>query len=34
MTVKATVEQRAYVAGVMDFQSEIDLLDTSWLDEQ
>ncbi|GAA2199966.1 hypothetical protein [Streptomyces bangladeshensis] len=30
----ATPEQRAYVATVMAFQSQIDLLDTSWLDEQ
>jgi hypothetical protein len=29
-----TPEQIAYVATVMAFQSEIDLLDTSWLDEQ
>lgn len=32
--LQATLEQRAYVAAVMEFQSEIDLLDTSWLDEQ
>jgi hypothetical protein len=32
--LKATPEQVAYVATVMAFQSQIDLIDTSWLDEQ
>jgi hypothetical protein len=32
--LKPTPEQVAYVATVMAFQSQIDLIDTSWLDEQ
>lgn len=31
--LNATPEQRAYVAKVMAFQTQIDLIDTSWLDE-
>jgi hypothetical protein len=32
--LNATPEQLAYVCDVMAFQSEIDLIDTSWLDER
>ncbi|WP_159062972.1 hypothetical protein [Streptomyces scabiei] len=31
--LKPTPEQVAHVAAVMAFQSQIDLIDTSWLDE-
>lgn len=32
--LRPTPEQLAYVATVKAFQDEIDLIDTSWLDEQ